>query len=102
VEEGTEGERVRINVGPVTLRGPRTFLFSKALPQPSHLVVTTLERPLGIVFEEDARRKRVVVAGFTPGASLCQGTSGALQGLSLQLRQLWLWRWHHRQQGFWP
>lgn len=71
VEEGTEGERVRIDVGPVSLRKPRTFLFSKTLPQPSQLVVTTLERPLGIVFEEDARRKRVVVAGFTPGARLC-------------------------------
>lgn len=39
------------------------------LPQPSQLVVTTLERPLGIVFEEDKRRKRVVVAGFSPGVA---------------------------------
>lgn len=38
------------------------------LPQPSQLVCVTLERPLGIVFEEDARRKRAVVAGLTPGA----------------------------------
>ncbi|KAL4428114.1 hypothetical protein ABPG75_002203 [Micractinium tetrahymenae] len=66
VEEGVEGERIRIDVGAVGERAPRTFVFSKALPQPSQLVVATLERPLGIVFEEDKRRKRAVVAGFAP------------------------------------
>lgn len=37
------------------------------LRQPSQLVTVTLPRPLGIVFEEDARNKRAVVAGFVPG-----------------------------------
>lgn len=67
VEEGFEGERLRLDVGVVGERQPRTFVFSKVLPEPSQLVMVTLERPLGIVFEEDARKKRAVVAGFAPG-----------------------------------
>ena len=30
-------------------------------------MVVTLDRPLGMVFEEDAARGRAVVAGFVPG-----------------------------------
>ncbi|PRW44349.1 thioredoxin-disulfide reductase [Chlorella sorokiniana] len=47
VEEGAEGERI--------------------LPQPSQLVMATLERPLGIEFEEAKGAKRTVVASLTPG-----------------------------------
>lgn len=67
VEEGAEGERLRIPQGTVGQLQPRTFVFSRVLPQPSQLVMVTLERPLGIIFEEDVRRKRAVVVGFTPG-----------------------------------
>ncbi|KAI7845690.1 hypothetical protein COHA_000804 [Chlorella ohadii] len=67
VEEGAEGERVRIEVGPVGSKELRTFVFTKILPQPSQLVVATLERPLGIEFEEAKRTKRTVISGLTPG-----------------------------------
>lgn len=55
---------------PITpnLLPPTPSSHEQVLPQPSQLVAVTLERPLGIEFEEDARRKRVVVCGFTPGA----------------------------------
>lgn len=60
---------------------------AQVLPQPSQLVTVTLPRPLGIVFEEDARKKRVVVAGFLPGkprfCPLCPG----LQGQCVRLLQ---------------
>lgn len=68
VEEGAEGERLRVDVGPVGARQPRTFVFEKQLRQPSALVAVTLPRPLGVVLEEDARRKRVVVAGTVEGS----------------------------------
>jgi hypothetical protein len=76
VEEGAEGERLRIEVGSVGQRAPRTFVFTKLLPQPSELVAVTLERPLGIVFEEDAVRKRAFVAGFAPGAAEKRSSGG--------------------------
>lgn len=45
----------------------RTFVFEKLLPHPSKLIKVTLPRPLGIVFEEDERRQRVVVGSFVEG-----------------------------------
>ncbi|PSC75309.1 peptidase S9 [Micractinium conductrix] len=77
VEEEAEGERLRLEVGTVRQLQKRTFVFEKVLPQPSQLVVCTLERPLGIVFEEDARRKRAVVADFAPGGHAEQVTKRA-------------------------
>lgn len=68
VEEGVEGERLRIEVGPTDRRVPRTYLFEKKLRQPSKLLTVTLPRPLGIVLEEDKRRKRVVVSGTITGS----------------------------------
>ena len=68
VEAGAEGERVRVDVGPVAARQPRTFVFENKLRQPSTLVTVTLPRPLGVVFEEDTRRKRAVVAGTVDGS----------------------------------
>eukprot|EP01025_Chloroclados_australasicus_P044868 TRINITY_DN4889_c0_g1_i11.p1 TRINITY_DN4889_c0_g1~~TRINITY_DN4889_c0_g1_i11.p1 ORF type:complete len:331 (+),score=48.29 TRINITY_DN4889_c0_g1_i11:41-994(+) len=61
VEEGYEGERVRIAVGKCDQPQLRTFVFPKILPQPSQIILTTLERPLGIIFEEQKIAKRVVV-----------------------------------------
>lgn len=52
-EEAAHSEGLRLMVGPVKKRVPRTYVFDKILPQPSMLVVVTLPRPLGIVFEED-------------------------------------------------
>ena len=40
----------------------------RKLRQPSKIVDVVLPRPLGIVFEEDARRQRVVVESFIPGS----------------------------------
>lgn len=48
VDEEVEGERIRLDVGPVGSCEPRTFVFEKLLPQPSELAVVTLDRPLGV------------------------------------------------------
>lgn len=68
VDAGAGGEAIRINVGIVGATEPRTFLFDKILPQPSKLVVVRLPRPLGIIFEEDRRTNRAVVAELVPGS----------------------------------
>jgi hypothetical protein len=49
------------------------------LRQPSQIVQTTLPRPLGIIFEEDAPRKRAIISGFmdgSPAAQLAQVQAG--------------------------
>jgi hypothetical protein len=68
VEEGAEGERCRIDVGPANQREARSFVFEKTLCQPSELVLVTLPRPLGIILEEDKRRKCVLVSGTIAGS----------------------------------
>jgi hypothetical protein len=65
-EAGDPGERVRVKVGPAQQRQPRTFLFDRLSQRPSELISLTLPRPLGIVFEEDKRNRRAVVAGIVP------------------------------------
>lgn len=47
-------------------------MFNKLLPQPSELVVVTLPRPLGVVFEYDARFKRAVVVDTVQGSAAAQ------------------------------
>jgi hypothetical protein len=69
VAEGEEGDRLRIPVGPVTNLELRTFVFTKTLRRESRLVTIRLPRPLGLVFEEDAAHKRVVLAAIVPGGS---------------------------------
>lgn len=54
---------------------PRRPASPQILAQPSQLVMATLERPLGIEFEEQKRTKRTVVAGLTPG-QLTQRSDG--------------------------
>eukprot|EP00879_Flechtneria_rotunda_P002418 GHRR01002615.1.p1 GENE.GHRR01002615.1~~GHRR01002615.1.p1 ORF type:complete len:300 (+),score=51.45 GHRR01002615.1:96-995(+) len=67
-----EGERLRIDVGPVKNRKPRTFVFNKLLPQPSEVVAITLPRPMGVVFEYTKARKQAVVAGVVEGSAADQ------------------------------
>jgi hypothetical protein len=75
VEKDAPGERLRIPVGPVASPVPRTFVFEKVLPQPSELVAVTLERPLGLIIEEDdpggrasKRSRRAIVSEVVPGS----------------------------------
>lgn len=52
----------------------------RVLRQPSQIVQTTLPRPLGIIFEEDAHQKRAFISGFmdgSPAAQLAQVRWGA-------------------------
>lgn len=65
-EQGPDDECIRINVGPVGRTLPKSYLFDKTLKEPSQLVTVTLPKPLGIIFEEDPRLKRVFVAEFIP------------------------------------
>lgn len=65
-EQGPDDECIRINVGPVGRTLPKSYLFDKILREPSQLVTVTLPKPLGIIFEEDPRLKRVFVAEFVP------------------------------------
>jgi hypothetical protein len=47
-------------------------VFNKLLPQPSELLTVTLPRPLGVVFEYDARFKRAVVVDVVEGSAAAQ------------------------------
>lgn len=47
----------------------RTFVFNKLLPQPSELLMVTLPRPMGVVFEYDQQKKRAVVADVMEGSA---------------------------------
>jgi hypothetical protein len=81
--ENDAGEAIRIEVGTVGATQLRTFLFDKILPQPSQLVVIKLPRPLGIVFEEDTRMGRAVLAEIVPGGHADQRSKRASLDLSL-------------------
>jgi hypothetical protein len=67
--EDDAGEPIRIEVGAVGDKQLRTFLFEKILPPPSQLVIIKLPRPLGIVFEEDKRKGRAVIAEIVAGGN---------------------------------
>ncbi|KAK9847847.1 hypothetical protein WJX84_009427 [Apatococcus fuscideae] len=67
--EAQEGERIRVDVGPISRRSPRTFVFDRLLSQPSQILSVTLPRPVGIVFEEDKRKGRAKICGFVPGSN---------------------------------
>mmetsp|Transcript_12730 Transcript_12730/g.27574 ORF Transcript_12730/g.27574 Transcript_12730/m.27574 type:complete len:290 (-) Transcript_12730:387-1256(-) len=84
VDADYAGERIRIDVGPIKKRLPRTFVFSKVLPGPSEILAVTLPRPLGIVLEYDERRKRAVVVDLIEGSYADQRrkVSGMNQALS--------------------
>lgn len=44
-------------------------MFNKLLPQPSELLLVTLPRPMGVVFEYDQQKKRAVVADVMQGSA---------------------------------
>ena len=59
VEEEAVGEVVRVRVGPVGARAPRSFPVDCRCPL-GRLVVVELEKPWGLVFEEDPAGAAVV------------------------------------------
>ena len=59
MEEEAVGEVVRVQVGPVVARAPRSFLVGRRHPL-GRLVVVELEKPWGLVFEEDPAGAAVV------------------------------------------
>ncbi|CAG9466156.1 unnamed protein product [Pedinophyceae sp. YPF-701] len=69
IEAGAPGERIRIDVGPVDKKRATTFVFERTVGADSALVQVTLPRPMGVVFEEDRSRSRVVVAEVVPGTN---------------------------------
>lgn len=68
VEEGTAGKQLRIEVGPVDRKEKETYVFDRVLQKDSELLAVTLPRPMGVVFQEDARANRVVVADILEGS----------------------------------
>ncbi|GMH33601.1 hypothetical protein BSKO_01435 [Bryopsis sp. KO-2023] len=68
VSEGTDGEKIQIEVGPVKAREKRSYLFEKIVKGPSELIAVSLPRPLGIVFAE-GRDKTVVVGDLLQGGA---------------------------------
>ncbi|CAM6039271.1 unnamed protein product [Sphagnum compactum] len=71
---GAEEVRVKIQVGQVGNCSECVYFFHKIFGASSSIVVVTLPKPLGIVFEESQWRDgngkcRVVVAGLVPGGN---------------------------------
>ncbi|CAK9205981.1 unnamed protein product [Sphagnum troendelagicum] len=71
---GAEEVRVKIQVGQVGNCSESVYFFHKIFGASSSIVVVTLPKPLGIVFEESQWRDgngkcRVVVAGLIPGGN---------------------------------
>lgn len=72
IEEGAEGERIRVQVGPVGEKQLRTFVFEKKLRHPSTIVTVTLPRPMGVVFRENQRTNEAVVEDLVEGSRAAQ------------------------------
>ena len=88
VEEGCEGERVRVEVGPVASKVPRTYVFEKRLPEPSKVVAVSLARPAGVVFAESKKKradekKQVVVDELLEGSPAARRAAAAALNPSL-------------------
>jgi hypothetical protein len=66
VPVGAPGDRIRVAVGPVGRRTPRTYVFERLLKAPSRILGVSLPRPLGVTWAEDGAG-RVVVGGFVDG-----------------------------------
>jgi hypothetical protein len=72
IEEGAEGDRLRVQVGPVGERQLRTFVFERKLRQPSALLTVTLLRPMGVLFREERNRKRAAIDELAEGSKAAQ------------------------------
>ena len=80
VDQTLPGDRLRINVGPVTNVTKRTYVFAK-LMEDSDLITVVLDRPLGLILKEDTARTsaptqkggggstRIVVDDIIPGSN---------------------------------
>lgn len=67
----------------VLLNASRSKVFGRELRKPSKIIEVVLPRPLGIIFEEDAARQRVVVSAFVPGSHADQLTKACLERAAL-------------------
>ena len=84
VEEGSGGDRVRVEVGDVATarRKARTYVFERRLPQPSRVLAVSLARPAGVVFAESTRllrgdEKAVVVEELLAGSPAARRAAAA-------------------------
>lgn len=71
-EKDDDDEVIRVPIGSVGSVAPVSFVFKKILHHQSRLIVIRLPRPLGIVFEEDKKSKRVFVAEIIEGSAAAQ------------------------------
>ena len=89
VEEGCPGERLRVDVGPVASKTPRTYVFERRLPEPSRVVAVSLARPAGVVFAESmkprgrAEKAAVVVDELLEGSPAARRAAAAALDPSL-------------------
>jgi len=77
-EKDTIDEKIRLLVGPVSSSAAtpptkqyRTYTFSK-LQSASKIILITLPRPLGIIFQEDPKTSRISIAQLIPGSNADQ------------------------------
>uniref|UniRef100_A0A7S3RAD1 Uncharacterized protein n=1 Tax=Dunaliella tertiolecta TaxID=3047 RepID=A0A7S3RAD1_DUNTE len=84
VPEDYEGTRLRVAVGERSSKEMRTFVFNKLRPD-GELLLVTLPRPLGIVFEYDERRKQAIVVDLVEGSYADQRRKVA--GLNQRLQE---------------
>ncbi len=101
VEPGYQGERIRLKVGPVSQRQPRTFVFPRLMTQPSEILVVSLPRPLGIVLEWNELGRTASVVQLLEG-SAAEKKSKVRSALLADLRQDYAlyssvlsFRWRH-------
>jgi hypothetical protein len=71
-EQDDDDEVIRVPIGSVGSVAPVSFVFKKILQHQSRLIVIRLPRPLGIVFEEDKKSKRVFIAEIVEGSAAAQ------------------------------
>ena len=89
VEAGAPGARVRVAVGPIKTRAPRTFVFERVLGVggPSRVFGVALPRPLGITWAEDEASGRIVV-GELSGEAERRAAAAALDPVHLRTTAL--------------
>ena len=81
VNTSDEGDRIKVEVGPIGEKRKRTFVLRKTMAD-SVLVEVTMERPLGITFERDTEG-RVRIAEFVDGEERCSRRQHSARSLFL-------------------